>query len=181
MSKRPAITYADSRHDLPVSDFAQRLAELRIARTFAEQSAANDNPKHAAEHRADHIDDRSMVEKDRPHPAPRPSPDWAADADAAGFDARWQTEHRRRTQLHSPHPQKGDQTMSDDQKPRGPEETLREGPLKAAIWRNEGENGAYHSVTVQGPRGQPSGHPELPPQGFAGPVGTGPPDASRGP
>lgn len=26
--------------------------------------------------------------------------------------------------------------------------TLREGPLKAAIWRNEGENGAYHSVTL---------------------------------
>ncbi len=39
--------------------------------------------------------------------------------------------------------------MSDDTNtPRRPEETLREGPLKAAIWRNEGENGAYHSVTV---------------------------------
>lgn len=32
--------------------------------------------------------------------------------------------------------------------PRRPEETVREGPLKAAIWRNEGERGAYHSVTV---------------------------------
>lgn len=29
-----------------------------------------------------------------------------------------------------------------------PVENLREGPLKAAIWRNEGENGAYHSVTL---------------------------------
>lgn len=38
--------------------------------------------------------------------------------------------------------------MSDDQEKRRPEETLREGSLKAAIWRNESENGAYHSVTV---------------------------------
>lgn len=39
--------------------------------------------------------------------------------------------------------------MSEDHTtPRRPEETLREGPLKAAIWRNEGENGAYHSVTL---------------------------------
>lgn len=37
--------------------------------------------------------------------------------------------------------------MSDtDRNP--PAETLREGPLKAAIWRNESENGAYHSVTL---------------------------------
>ena len=44
--------------------------------------------------------------------------------------------------------------MSDDHnsaaqgQPRRPEETFREGPLKAAIWRNEGEHGAYHSVTI---------------------------------
>ena len=39
--------------------------------------------------------------------------------------------------------------MSDEQnEPNRPEDTLREGSLKAAIWRNEGENGAYHSVTV---------------------------------
>ena len=37
--------------------------------------------------------------------------------------------------------------MSDD--PRNPPaETLREGPLKAAIWRNESETGPYHSVTL---------------------------------
>ncbi|MEM9698869.1 MAG: hypothetical protein AAF943_08785 [Pseudomonadota bacterium] len=39
--------------------------------------------------------------------------------------------------------------MSDDtDNTNRPEETLREGPLKAAIWRNEDEHGAYHSVTV---------------------------------
>lgn len=29
---------------------------------------------------------------------------------------------------------------------RGPEDTLREGPLKATIWRNEGEKGAYRTT-----------------------------------
>ena len=38
--------------------------------------------------------------------------------------------------------------MSDPSEKNRPAETLREGPLKAAIWRNEGENGAYHSVTL---------------------------------
>lgn len=39
--------------------------------------------------------------------------------------------------------------MSEDTEPRRrPEETLREGSLKAAIWRNNGENGDYHTVTV---------------------------------
>ena len=37
--------------------------------------------------------------------------------------------------------------MSEDTKNR-PAETLREGSLKAAIWRNESERGAYHSVTL---------------------------------
>lgn len=42
-----------------------------------------------------------------------------------------------------------DQTQGQSQgQPRRPEETVREGPLKAAIWRNDNENGAYHSVTV---------------------------------
>ena len=43
--------------------------------------------------------------------------------------------------------------MSDDFNKQAPDkqmpaETLREGPLKAAIWRNESEHGAYHSVNV---------------------------------
>lgn len=39
--------------------------------------------------------------------------------------------------------------MSDDNtKPQRPEDTLREGPLKAAIWRNENDNEVYHSVTL---------------------------------
>ena len=37
----------------------------------------------------------SMVERDNPHPAPRPSPDMAADVDRAAFNAAWEREQRR--------------------------------------------------------------------------------------
>tara|TARA_R110000787_G_scaffold166227_1_gene279243 strand:- start:2408 stop:2710 length:303 start_codon:yes stop_codon:yes gene_type:complete len=37
----------------------------------------------------------SMVEKDKPHPAPHPSPEIAGDVDRAAFDAAWQREQRR--------------------------------------------------------------------------------------
>ena len=36
----------------------------------------------------------TMVAKDRPHPAPRPSPDMAAEADRAAFNEAWQREGR---------------------------------------------------------------------------------------
>ena len=149
MSKRQPITYADTVSNLPSSDFAARLKDVRIARTFAERSAANENaPDHAQFWGVSHTPEKSMVEKDHPHPVPRPSPDFAADVDATDFDARWEAE-RQRKQSHSPQPQQGETSMSDDtNEPRRPEETVREGPLKAAIWRNDGENGAYHSVTV---------------------------------
>lgn len=40
-----------------------------------------------------------------------------------------------------------DQTaQSSDAQTRRPEDTLREGPLKATIWRNEGENGPYRTT-----------------------------------
>jgi hypothetical protein len=142
MPYRQPITYADARSDLPQSDFAKRLAELRIARTF---EAANTNERAQPVLGLTHAQERSMVEQERPHPAPRPSPSIAADVDAAVFNARWDTEHRRA----APQPSKGDQTMSDDKNaPNRPAETLREGSLKAAIWRNESEHGAYHSVTL---------------------------------
>ena len=149
MSERQPITYADHVADLPESDFSKRLKELRMARAFAEQSTANDNLKDALRELADHLGDKTMVEQERPYPAPRPSPDFAADIDAASFDARWEAERQRAAQSQSHHPQTGERPMSDDtQDPRRPEDTLREGPLKAAIWRNNGEHGAYHSVTV---------------------------------
>jgi hypothetical protein len=37
----------------------------------------------------------TMVAKDRPHPAPRPSPDMAADVDRAAFNEAWEREQRR--------------------------------------------------------------------------------------
>ncbi|WP_282060611.1 hypothetical protein [Roseobacter litoralis] len=37
-----------------------------------------------------------------------------------------------------------------NQRPRGnaPEDTLRDGSLKASIWRNDGENGPYYTTTL---------------------------------
>lgn len=142
MSKRPAITYADSQADLPSNDFAERLRELRITRLFAANGNESQEPKRPG--RAQ-MRDPSMVEQDRPYPAPRPTPDFAADVDAASFNARWEAERTRAA--HSLPPTKGEKTMSDDITQR-PQETLREGSLKAAIWRNESERGAYHSVTL---------------------------------
>ncbi len=154
MSERQPITYADAQPDLPKSDFAKRLAELRLARTFAEQSSANDNAqrqRRGQDQQQSGLNpherqERSMVEEERPFPHPRPSPDFANDADAALFEARWEAQRRRSEQRLEP--QQGERPMSDDQPPRRPVETLREGQLKAAIWQNESDNGKYHSVTV---------------------------------
>ncbi|MEL6468050.1 MAG: hypothetical protein AAFQ58_24065 [Pseudomonadota bacterium] len=161
MAKKEPITYADSRTDLPGNDFAQKLADLRIARLFAERSKAteqNNRPDYVRDasdvsrntaphpHRQDHP---SMVAQEHPHPVLKPSPSLAADVDAAAFNARWEAERQRNTQSQPPQPNQGERPMSDDTtQPRRPEDTVREGPLKAAIWRNESENGAYHSVTV---------------------------------
>ena len=146
MRDRQPITYADAQDDLPQSEFAKRLQDLRIARTF---EAANSNtpskaPQRAA-HAPAHLDETSMVKRESPHPAPRPTPGFAADIDAAIFDARWEAERKRAQTV--PQQQTGEQIMSDTTKNR-PVETLREGPLKAALWRNESERGAYHSVTL---------------------------------
>lgn len=35
-----------------------------------------------------------------------------------------------------------------DNEQNGPRETIRDGMLKSAIWRNEGENGPYYSATL---------------------------------
>lgn len=141
---RQSITYADTRDDLPQSDFAKRLAELRIARTF---EAANNNERSAPPQVQTHAREKSMVEQERPYPAPRPSPAIAADVDAEAFNARWETERQRATPTNANTPNQGETLMSEDTKNR-PAETLREGSLKAAIWRNESERGAYHSVTL---------------------------------
>lgn len=159
MASRPPLSYANAQPDLPGSDFAAKLAELRIARTFAERSKSQEQDNAPARDAARPSDpsDRSMIAKDRPQPVLRPSPAFAADVDAQSFNDRWEAE-RRRAAPKPPEatPTQGDDTMSDQtqdqnqsvQASRRPEETLREGPLKAAIWRNEGEHGAYHSVTL---------------------------------
>lgn len=122
MSERQPITYVDAQPDLPQSDFAKRLAELRISRTFAEQSIANDNTRDQAHQRSSlrPHDKRepSMVEQERPYPAPRPTPDFAADVDAAIFEARWEADRRRAQHNQPTQPEKGERPMSDDNEAR---------------------------------------------------------------
>lgn len=150
--KREPITYADSVLDLPGDDFLRRLRDLRVARLFA---AANDD-RPSAEQVRDRPQDRgpavsrprTMVEEDHPHPVLRPSLDLAAEVDAEAFNARWEAARLRAAFQHDPnHPDLKGKVMSDEPRNR-PAETLREGSLKAAIWRNESETGAYHSVTL---------------------------------
>ncbi|MBO9466725.1 hypothetical protein J7443_15890 [Tropicibacter sp. R15_0] len=141
MAKTP-ITYANSQPDLPGGDFIQRLRHLRLQRQFAANSNARDEAAKPPPQK-----DPSMVAQEQPHPLLKPSPHLTSEVDARAFNGRWAAEqHRAATLSNPPQPQKG-QTMSDDHTNR-PTETLREGALKAAIWRNESETGAYHTVTV---------------------------------
>ncbi|MEM9238474.1 MAG: hypothetical protein AAGB07_00735 [Pseudomonadota bacterium] len=145
MSKRPSITFANSQPDLPGSDFAERLKELRIQRLFAANSNQRNEstPKRAIPHAAR---EPTMVEQEHPHPRPRPSMDIADEVDAASHTARLETERARVFKFNQT--MKGQHMSQEDDTKQRPQETLREGSLKAAIWRNEGENGPYHSVTV---------------------------------
>lgn len=148
MKKPEPRTFSDTQPDLPGGEFAERLKHLRIARLFAANSNQRDQQPDQARPIPHEAQEPSMVEQERPFPAPRPSPDLAADTNAAMFDARWEMERQRARKIPT-NLKQGERPMSDDtDTTRRPEETLREGSLKAAIWRNEGENGAYHSVTV---------------------------------
>lgn len=45
-------------------------------------------------------------------------------------------------------PRSEQQPQQQDADINRPEDTLRDGSLKATIWRNEGENGEYYSTTI---------------------------------
>lgn len=137
---RTGTSYASKRDDLPGGIFDAIGNAPRLWRNF---SAANDTQP------TETTRGSKMVADDAPYPHPRPSPEFAAGADAAAFNARWRDEHRSANANPILDTAKGVPTMSDelDQRSR-PAESLREGPLKAAIWRNEGQNGDYHTVTV---------------------------------
>ena len=79
------ISFAASRPDLPgegiTADTAARaaFAAARAARPAHEETLGRGS---------------DMVRKDRPHPAPRPSPALAYGADAAAFNTGWERERR---------------------------------------------------------------------------------------
>ncbi|MEL6646284.1 MAG: hypothetical protein AAFQ05_01045 [Pseudomonadota bacterium] len=166
-SAAKGITFADTVSDLPGGDFHERLRELRAEHEFAEAARgtrpANDRSTDQSQSQAQGggthgiTESKSLVEQDNPHPVLRPSPGLAGDVDREVFVARLEAE-RDRTAQHlptnhpttNPTPQKGPNPMADDFKKSTsrPVETLREGSLKAAIWRNDSEKGPFHSVTL---------------------------------
>lgn len=89
MSKTP-ITYANAQTDLPGSDFIQKLRHLRLQRQFA---ANSNQPDQHSEPQS--RSNPTMVEQEQPHPVLRPSPQLAADVDAASFNRRWEAERQR--------------------------------------------------------------------------------------
>ncbi|MEM7729680.1 MAG: hypothetical protein AAF311_10450, partial [Pseudomonadota bacterium] len=152
--RREPITYADAQPDLPRSPLAQRLAELRISRTFAGEAANGDSAhwhdrptNRPDETRADPQPVALSIVHNRPHPAPRPRSDIADAVDAEAHNARWEAARLQAARNALSPPKPGDRSMTDDydqaagrDAPNRPTETVREGPLKAAIWRNESEN-----------------------------------------
>ena len=105
---KPAPTrtsFAHNSYDLPGDRFAAKLREARIARQFEAEA----NPDRTAQHRSLELTEAQrrsenakrnepgrgskMVQKQKPHPAPRPS--WAQGPDRAAFNAKWSMERRQ--------------------------------------------------------------------------------------
>lgn len=72
-----------------------------FAKTVSASPINADSPRQEFESARDSRDTQkdvrpaSMIERDKPHPAPRPSPEFAADTDRAAFNAAWEREQRR--------------------------------------------------------------------------------------
>ena len=82
----------------------------------------------------------TMVTKDSPQPQPHPSPDMAHEVDRACFDQRWNDEARAARKA-------AFIAKRNAETQKRPEATLRDGSVKASIWRNEGDSGAFRSTT----------------------------------
>ena len=77
------LSFARSQPDLPGEGIT---ASARAREAFAAARSARPAHEEALSREAE------MVRKDRPHPAPRPSPDLAQGSDAESFNARWSAE-----------------------------------------------------------------------------------------
>lgn len=137
---RSGTSFSGRRDDLLGSRFAANSNAPNLARSFEASGKEPQKPSQRAS---------QMVANDTPHPYPHPSPDMAAGVDAQSFNTRWAAEHRRAAQHRLQTKSQGAKPMAEDtSKNTAPSMTLRDGTLKAAIWRNESQNGAFHSVTV---------------------------------
>lgn len=146
--------------------FAHERADLREANPLYERAgsaradfdASNDadDPARAARRAS------FMVMRQRAQPVLRPSPALALGADSVAFDAQWNAErHDARAFQDSLNQQKGIRSMDDEFDQREddfhakpstdrnpPRDVLRDGNLKASIWRNDGDNGPYYATSL---------------------------------
>jgi hypothetical protein len=95
-----------------------------------------------------------MVKRQRPEPELRPPPSLALGSDSAAFDAQWNAERRDAQEFHDRiNTERGTQPMDNEQpdppaERNTPRDVLRDGNLKASIWRNESEKGPFYSAKL---------------------------------
>lgn len=98
-SDQTRLSYASRQPDLPGDLFAAKLRQACLARTFKTESNPDADVQGRTLRERDAEGRRetrgsTMVETDRPFPAPRPSGQLAHDVDRAAFAARWDDERR---------------------------------------------------------------------------------------
>lgn len=94
-----------------------------------------------------------MVKRQHPRPVLRPGPALAREPERTAFDAQWREEYNQARQFNAAHGHLNIQserntTMDDTNSNNSPRDVLRDGNLKASIWRNEGEKGPFYSVNL---------------------------------
>ena len=113
------------------------------AQTAFEASSKGEDAERAARR------DSFMVKRQEPKPVLRPSPSLALGPDGAAFDAQWNEERRRArpvsNALDSRDHLERRMTMDNNH----PRDVLRDGSLKASIWRNEtADKGPFYSASL---------------------------------
>jgi len=59
-----------------------------------------------------------------------------------------QTNYQPQSNADQGQTQTQDQAQTQQAEPQRPVETLRDGAIKASVWRNEGENGPYYATSI---------------------------------
>ncbi|MFC3229148.1 hypothetical protein ACFOGJ_18020 [Marinibaculum pumilum] len=81
-----------------------------------------------------------------PAPAPQPAPEPAPAAEPVR-PAQDQGQNHQSQETRAPEPEHQQAQPEPEAEPNRPVDTLRDGNLKASIWRNEAESGAFYATT----------------------------------